>query len=98
MECCLDNNKFILTDVAFTPTRDPWLAPSSLRVNQGALGFPDDVFAEAQNLLPIGSDQFNMGDYVGNIDITDIWNQQIKACGFLGFDFCPKPQRAEARR
>ena len=89
-ECCTDNNNFTLTDIAFTPTRDLVFAPFALRVNHDFLGFPDDVFAEAANTLPIGESQFQMGDYVGEIDITDIWNQDVKACGFLGTGSCPE--------
>jgi hypothetical protein len=96
LDCCADNDSFTLTDIAFTPTRDLFFAPFALRVNNGVLGFPDDIFAEAKNLLPIGDGQFHMGGYVGEIDITDIWNQDVKACGFLGLDSCPEDRTGRA--
>jgi hypothetical protein len=88
VDCCVDNDSFTLTDIGFAPTRDLFFAPFALRVNRGALGFPDDVFEEARNLLPIADNQFHMGYYVGEIDVTDIWNQDVKACGFLGTGSC----------
>jgi hypothetical protein len=89
-DCCSDNDSFTLTDIPFTRAVDLFFAPFALRVNHGFLGYPNDVFEEARNLLPIGDRQFHMGDYVGEIDITDIWNQDVKACGFLGLGSCPE--------
>jgi hypothetical protein len=88
-DCCPVNNSFTLTDIAFTPTRDVlFIFPYQLLVNRGYPGFPPTVFEEARNLLPIGDTQFHMGNYMVAIDITDIWNQNVKACGFLGFSSC----------
>ncbi|HJZ56193.1 MAG TPA: hypothetical protein VKE74_14600, partial [Gemmataceae bacterium] len=92
VDCCPDNDSFTLTDIAFTPTRDLFFAPFALRVNGGPLGFPDDIFSDARNLLPLGETQFHMGDFAGEIDITDIWNQDVKACGILGLGSCPEDE------
>ncbi len=89
-DCCADNDTFTVTDIPFTPTRDLFFAPFALRVNGGFLGFPDDVFGNARTLLPLGEGQFHMGNYSGEIDITDIWNQDVKACGILGLSSCPE--------
>ncbi len=89
-DCCPDNDSFTMTDVPFGRKVDLFFAPFAMRVNRGPLGYPDDVFEEARNLLPIGDRQFHMGDYSGEIDITDIWNQDVKSCGFLGLGSCPE--------
>jgi hypothetical protein len=96
-DCCSDNDSFTLTDIPFTPTTDLFFAPFALRVNHNFLGFPNDVFEEARNLLPIGDRQFHMGDYVGEIDITDIWNQDVKACGFLLLGSCAEDDIGRGR-
>jgi hypothetical protein len=87
-DCCPDNDSFTLTDITFTSTRDLLLAPFALRVNQSPLLSPDVVFDDARNLLPIGDTQFHIDDYEGDVDITDIWNQDVKGCGFLNFSSC----------
>jgi len=89
-DCCADNDSFTVTGIPFTPTRELSIAPFALRVNRQGLRPPDDIFAEATNLLPLADGQFFPGPFVGELDITDIWNQDLKACGFLGGDFCPE--------
>src|SRR5260370_3670365 len=89
-----DNDLFTLEDIAFTPTRDVYIDPIALRItnpDDGGLYNPDAVLEEARNLLPIGEHQFYCGlAYEGTIDITDIYNQSDKACGFLGLGSCPE--------
>jgi hypothetical protein len=89
-DCCPDNDSFTLTDIPFTPTRDLFFAVAALRVNAGPLNYPNIVFEDARNLLPIGDTQFHMGDYDMEIDITDIWNQN-DACGGFPLPFSPCP-------
>lgn len=88
------NDEFTLADIPFTPTRDVWIAPISCRITNpyaGGLYAPNDVLEEARNLLPIGDHQFFCGlEYSNTIDITDIYNQNDKACGILGLSSCPE--------
>jgi hypothetical protein len=83
-DCCLGNNVFTLTDVAFTPTHGVSISPMALEVKdpQGLnLIRPEYLTDETRNLLPIGDHQFQCWGtlgYDGFIDITDIWNDNDK--------------------
>jgi hypothetical protein len=84
---------FELGDIQFTPTREVHIAPFALRIYNpydGGLYDPSAILEEARNLLPIGEHQFFCPDYAGTVDITDIYNQSDKACGFLGLGSCPE--------
>src|SRR5262249_34866147 len=86
------NNRFILTDIPFVPTRDLYFTPFSLRIdsqNGGYTNYPDSVLDGARGILPIGAHQTFAGDYSGTVDITDIYNQNTQSCGFLGWSSCP---------
>jgi hypothetical protein len=87
-DCCSDNNQFTLTDIAFTPTRDFWVAPFRLDVQGMTVDPPSLVFDGLKTVTPVSKQQFHAFGWDGIIDITDIWNQTKKACGFLGLDSC----------
>jgi len=73
------NVLFNLSDIRFTPTRNVSISPFGLRITNPADGSllygSHAVLEDARNLLPIGENQFLLSDYVGDIDITDIYNQ-----------------------
>lgn len=86
-----ENNKFILTDIPFVPTHDLYFAPFALQIDSifnGGTDYPDNVLEGARNIMAIGDGQWHAGDYSGFINITDIYNQNTRSCGFLGLGTC----------
>ena len=71
-ECanCEGNNRFTLTDIAFTPTPTVVIAPVRMLIGgQADLPDPEKVFAPALNLHP-GGERFSILPYQANLDVS----------------------------
>ncbi|OAQ57626.1 hypothetical protein VFPPC_11412 [Pochonia chlamydosporia 170] len=84
------NDTFVLTDIAFTRTRDVRVAAIKLSIssiNGGEVRDPGDVLEDCRNLLPIADNQFAVS-LMATISIDHIFNQNTESCGFLGLSTC----------
>ncbi len=83
------NNHFVMTDIGFTSAYGLRVDSVELKVTNppglDPLPKPWDALKQASLTTP-GSVSSSI--WSGTIDITDVWNQTKKACGFLGLGSC----------
>ncbi len=69
------DNAFTLTGIPFYQcTRTLNIAPVAMQVTGLYLSYPDNVFSDAQNIVPVPPGMYVCGNYRAYVDINDIWN------------------------